>query len=107
MNSASAGSRRGQGVVHVLRRPNMNKTASPRLIAKQRRTPCARSFAISVNFSFVVLSCLFLAALRLHVCLSDGIHALSGFLSALHVLLSCIRLQLQPVALEEPLSGGG
>lgn len=37
----------------------------------------------------------------------NSIHALLGFLSALHVLVFCFRLQPQPIAIEEPLLGGG
>lgn len=79
----------------------MNKTASPCHIAKQRRASFARSFAISVNFSFFVLSCLFLAALRLHVCLS--VVSLTVFMLCLVSFLLCMCCCLASVSNFSPL----
>lgn len=89
-------SRRGEGACSRL-----NKTASPCLIAKQRRTPFARSFAISVNFSFFVLSCLVLAVLRLHVCLS--VVSLTVFMLCLVSFLLCMCCSLASVSNFSPL----
>lgn len=82
--------------------------------SKDSQTSFAWSFAISVCFTFLFwavcwpwLHCISMfLPLSLSLCW-QCIHALLAFLSALHVLLFCFRLQPQPIAIEEPLSGGG